>query len=233
MRRANVVGFILLAGTALAGPPAGEGPPVGGSQAGEAGVTTVAESPAAEPRIVAMHRQLGIVQRMHDAVVDGDFAQARETATKLAEPRDIADMPEAWRPWLVVMRESAKRASGDWSHQDAARTVTEVGRSCGGCHAFTGGGPPDSAGDPPEGFGRHGWAAKAMWVSLIRGDEGGFRASGEVLRGADLGKVSKKEAAVFRQLATRATHAQSRAVMADTYGELLGTCAGCHDRLRD
>lgn len=192
---------------------------------------TVMDEPEADPqaRLVAMHRHLALVNTMHDAVIAGNLALARAEAEKLSKPVPIADMPDAWDPYLETMRDSAARAADRWESQDAALTVADIARTCATCHAFVTGGPPVPDGaaptDPVE---KHGWAMTTLWLSLVAGDQVGFNRASLALQGSDLPKVSKKAQVQLRALGTRGVNANSRAIMADTYAALLGSCADCH-----
>ncbi len=190
-------------------------------------------APRQEGRLQAMHRHLGQVEALHLAVVEARLDDARQKARALSEPTEIADMPDAWRPYLQNMRDSASRASGRWSRDDAARTVAEVGRQCGACHAFVGGGPKvEVPGTTLSGTRAHAEASRGLWTALVAGEPDAFKRSALALQNAELTGVRRADANRFRELATRGTHATSRAIMADTYGELLATCAPCHARMK-
>lgn len=192
---------------------------------------TVLDEPDEDPqaRLVAMHRHLALVNTMHDAVITGDLALARAEADKLSKPVPIADMPDAWDPYLETMRDSAARAADRWESQDAALTVADIARTCATCHAFVTGGPPVPDGpapsDPVE---NHGWAMTGLWLSLVAGDQASFNRAALALQHTDLPKTSKKAQAHLRALGTRGVNANSRSIMADTYGELLRACSECH-----
>jgi cytochrome c553 len=192
------------------------------------------------------HATLGI--EMRDAVVHGDVAGAREAAGRLAGLRVDA----AFEPALVekadAMKSAAGRAREAQDVREAARGVADVARTCGECHArFGGPKAAEPAGPADTGFGakatmaRHRWAAARLWQGLATPSGDAWTGGASALVDAPLaaerltpGKTPVAEldalALSLRGHARRALTAQHPEERARIYGDMLETCAACHQR---
>lgn len=191
--------------------------------------------------VIAMHRHLGLTDTLRSAVINGDLDAAREAGRVLARQPPITEAPHRWGPWLIQVKESASRIEDTWDLDTAARTVAEIGRTCGSCHRAEGKGP--SFGPPPDAvlsneaesgiqmhMKGHDQAMAAMWEGLISADDARYTAAATALAAAELGPddyAPELDDTVHR-LARYGARVQGIAARADTYGALLATCARCH-----
>lgn len=188
--------------------------------------------------IIAMHRQLALTEDMRQAVIAGDSLAARKAARTLATLPPLENVPDAWIPWLVSVKESAGRVEDTWDLEVAAHTVAEIGRTCGSCHRtvganvqFPGSGDPGVAGPGLEAhMEHHSRSAELLWQGLIVPDDARFAQAARALAAAKLsdGDAAGDLDAQVHDLADYGTRVKGIAARADTYGALLATCQACH-----
>src|SRR5213078_2430356 len=82
----------------------------------------------------------------------------------------------------------------------------------------------------------HQWAAARMWEGLIAPDDGRWFDGARKLSGTSVAVAAESgslgiadDVSRMRMLATRGTKPGSAADRAQLYGDLLATCAHCHD----
>ena len=90
---------------------------------------------------------------------------------------------------------------------------------------------------------RHLWAMDRLWEGLVGPSEMAWQEGSKVLAAnpfpanalpisEDLQPVAKKQLAAIAALAKQAGSVTELADRSKLYGKLLGTCSGCHSKLR-
>lgn len=186
---------------------------------------------------------------IRDALVRGELPSAKARLADLGRQPSPADVPAEWEPHL----ESLRGAAGDAAEAEALAAVAvgfaRFAAQCADCHRAADAAPsfasPDLApaeGDAPAPMERHQWAAEAMWQGLVAPAPDRYRQGAEVLAAAPLHPAELvvgdappldvvQAAEQARDVAGRASRAETDDARAELYGELLATCAGCHGQL--
>lgn len=220
-------------------------------------IAAAAGPSAKDPSVVRLHmgerfRELTLAR---DSLVQGRHEEARAALLRLSMLDEEPGLPEGWGGWLRGMSEHANRGSQSTDIASLAAAVAQTANQCGGCHESLGrkavlphpGPAPTSVsgltptGDP--GVARHmeghQWAVDRMWAGLVQPSDAAWSESLQVLTVPALDMLTdevgaRESAAVVG--ATLTLHELARAGMddnnpdtrADLYGQVLGTCAGCH-----
>ncbi|MCG6954434.1 MAG: hypothetical protein LJF04_00455 [Gemmatimonadetes bacterium] len=191
------------------------------------------------------------VAEIRDAVVSGDVGATRSPAHWLAthqfEPEEYS-MPEAQEA-LENVRAESRSIVDQKGIPELAGSVARLGAACGSCHTAMQAGPrlnvpsapptPAAGATPEEHMNRHAWASDRLWEGLIGPSDGSWIVGAAVLTGPALdfgppGSASQRVLdlqAKVTQLATSARETRGLQDRATIYGELLETCAECHDIL--
>lgn len=191
------------------------------------------------------------VVEIRDAVVSGDVDATRPPARWLANHQFKAEeypMPQAQEA-LQEMRAESRAIMAQSGIPDLAMSVGRLGAACGSCHTALHGGPhinvPAAPPTPPAGatpeahMKQHAWASERLWEGLIGPSEGSWIVGAAALAGPalDFGPSGSAPARVLElqakltQLAQRAREAHGLQDRATIYGQLLETCADCHEIL--
>lgn len=196
-----------------------------------------------------MHARFAATRTLEQAIVFGDLPRARKEARTIRQLVDPDVLP-AWQPYLTGIRDAARQVELATNLVSAARTSAELGRRCGKCHEAAGAKlrfgsdpAPDPNGKLPVTMASHQWAAGRMWDGLIGPAPDRWLAGAQALIRAPLAIVAEgdlppelavgDDVARLRLLARRALDATTPDARARLYGELLGTCVGCHATIRD
>jgi len=206
------------------------------------------EPPAAPSQsiIQAMHKNLGGTTAMHDAVVRGDLAGARQAANAVATSPRIDQIPEPWLEYQVAMRLEAAKYREVESLPEAATGVVALLDRCAACHSFLALGPSFYASRPPVDKGDlashmavHAWAVDLMYKGLVAPDPKLY-ARGAVTLGEEETHVAKSAstdpeivalAEAVHAIGAAAAGADTPEERAEGYAKVLGTCAQCHTKL--
>lgn len=201
----------------------------GGTGAGAPGSSTVAE------HMYAHYREVGRVQT---AILLGDVNQARPSARWLAGHDMPRGFPAASSPYVETMRLLAREVSAATDVDHAARATAAMGGTCGACHAALGVGPEFGMDAPPSPdeshpMVRHLWAADRLWAGLIGPSEDSWWAGARALASTPffedrVGPGGESAVRDLRRLAGEADRAGAREERVRIYGEVLTTCARCH-----
>jgi cytochrome c553 len=125
-----------------------------------------------------------------DAVIAGRLPDVRAPLARLAAARPSGDLPNDWVPWFDEMRAVAARGTHAASLDAAAKSVAELGATCGECHRTTHGGPAETSSpeyDPKgargleEKMARHRFAADELWVGLTAPAHGAWSTGASAL----------------------------------------------------
>lgn len=180
-----------------------------------------------------------------DRLVVGDLEGARLPARWLGDQIEAEPMmgdPDR----LERMRELAGRVEEAADVEEAAMAVSRLAAECGGCHEENDGGPVFGDLSPlPVGSRlethmlRHIWASSRLWEGLVAADPTHWDRGARVLTEDPLrffehleGDRSVPERARrIHEIGERALETDDRFARAELYGELVTTCAGCHEAM--
>ena len=185
---------------------------------------------------------------MRDAVARGDLDGAKTDAKLLAELRMDGPRRGLWKQMLDAMKAASAQSAGANDLKDAGRDVGLVATTCGDCHAKFG--RPGIVVEPPGAPGsgarasmqRHQWAAERLWDGLVVPSDDAWNSGALALAEAPLvpeeltpGKSPvprvRELAQTVHNLALKAASAERVDARADLYGQVLATCAECHQWL--
>jgi cytochrome c556 len=205
-------------------------------------------SPTVEPRMVGHFVTVG---KMHDAAAAGDLPALHAVATELLSRETGEGMPRKAAPYIEEYRMFAQLAARAPDVASGASAVARVGAACGSCHRTVKRGPQYKlVSGPPEGetavatrMIRHRWAADRLWEGLVGPSDALWQAGAEALRDAPLftdaltRDVAQYEAVTklaweVHEIGALANTAREQSRRAELYGDLLATCAACHNLLR-
>jgi len=189
-----------------------------------------------------MHDRYGVVERMRDALIEGELEQAQAHGRGLAAVAAV-DVPAAAEPLREVIAAKGAEVSAASDLSKASLAFGELVLSCGTCHerahaTWTWEVPELPHGDDPAThMGRHRWAVDRMWEGLLVHDADHFDMGARALADAPL--LPDEDDSELAALAGR-VHAlggdlpddAGMAPRAARFGQLLTTCADCHRRLR-
>jgi len=214
-----------------------------------AGLALIACRPRSEVVREHMQDHFDYATAIHAAIIDGDLEASREAARWVADHEGI-DAPSSWDSYLESMRSTAQQVANAPSVGAAADGASRLTRACGSCHStlapeatFTA--SPAPADDPmivPHML-RHNWAIERMWEGLTMSSVEAWNLGAQELSGTpvsmDAMSVEEGAAEAVSALAHRVHQlgAQGAAEVGwggrtDVYGQLLTTCAACHQRVR-
>ena len=203
--------------------------------------------PEVAPRMIGHYENVG---RLYTEAGAGRLDGVRTEARELLARVSGEGLPDNVASHVEELRAFAALASRAPDLQSGATAVARVGAACGSCHKAmkkcpkyaAPEGPP--AGDTPVATRmiRHRWAAEQLWDGLVGPSDGSWRAGASVLRDAPLFTDAlthdveqydavTKLAWTVHDIGARANSATAQPARADLYGEVLGTCAACHQML--
>jgi hypothetical protein len=189
--------------------------------------------------------------RIRDAVVSGDVGATRSPARWLATHQFEAEeypAPEA-REALEKLRDESRSITNQREIPELAGSVARLGAACGSCHTAMKAGPhlsvpaapptPAAGATPEEHMNRHAWASERLWEGLVGPSEGSWIVGAAVLTGPALdfgppGSASQRVLDLQAKVARLAASARETRGLQDrarVYGQLLETCAECHEIL--
>lgn len=200
--------------------------------------------PGVEPRMIGHYES---VSRLYAEAAAGRLDGVRREANELLAAVSDEGLPRRVAGLVEELQTYAGLAARAPDVTLAASAVARVAAGCGSCHRtlkheliyepLTG--PPP--GDTPlaSRMLRHRWAADRLWDGLVGPSDDAWRAGAAVLRDAPLftdaltQDVQQYEAVTklawtVQEIGARAISARDQGARAGLYGELLGTCATCH-----
>lgn len=190
-----------------------------------------------------MRAKLYDVRAIELALLRDHLVEAKILARAIATAPEEPALSE-WAPMMARIREQAQAVATATSGDEALRHLPHLAAACAECHIASGNWPaferaPAVPSDGPVvlRMARHQWATDRMWDGLIGGREDAWHAGLGVLAAtpAPFAIVDGDEVALAKQLQSLATAAlrDRPADSLDTrvriYGELLVTCAACHE----
>jgi hypothetical protein len=203
--------------------------------------------PDATPLQDHMHEHFESISELQRAIARGHLDTAKTHAQWLIDHE--VKLREGWPMLVDDMRVAAGEVVKAKDLPTAAVVAARLGRTCSRCHerqsaVVTFAWEPA----PADGLAlatqmrRHQWAAARLWEGLVGPSDEMWNEGASALAKAKLDEVAASGgmprgdvaalAAKTRELATRAMTIDNGEERMTLYGELLSTCAGCHELVR-
>lgn len=194
-----------------------------------------------------MRAHFGAVADVERAITRGLLDRAREDARYIVEHDEPSGAAGA--PFVAEMKRAAQAVIDAKDLPTAGASAAVLGRACSRCHeattaviAFAWEPQPEPDGTLRVQMQRHQWAAARLWEGLVGPSDEMWTQGSEALAAAELDALAAARgvargdvqalAGHVRELATRAKTLRSGDERAALYGDLLSTCAGCHQLVR-
>jgi cytochrome c553 len=193
-----------------------------------------------------MRKHFAAVSELQRAIARGHLDDAHELAgwlTGHAEP-----LQEGWEPYVDELQAAARDVSTAGDLPTAAALAARLGRACSRCHeardaivSFSWAPAPDETPMLASQMKRHQWAAARLWEGLVGPADQLWKEGADVLSHTKLDVAQAAElnrgdvaalAGRVRELAKRAGTVTDHDERAKLFGEMLSTCAGCHQLVR-
>ena len=193
--------------------------------------------------VALMEQHYNAAISSHDALIRGDLKTLRSQLAKISTQELPAAAPQSWRPHHTRLREAARSAASVSSLDTAATVMSAVTEACGACHAAAGAGkiyfwpaPPDKDNKLKTAMRTHQWATERLWEGVTGSLDEAWNRGAAVLAEARVfsdkrdtvkSTLLAREAELRKmgQTAKETTGLHERAII---YGQLLATCAECH-----
>lgn len=189
----------------------------------------------------AMGRHDEQAERARAAVVAGDLPTYLAALSAESTAPLPGDRPELAASYL----DAVKAAEGASDLQQGARGVGRLGAACATCHATAPGHryPPSGFESESASVGermmRHWWSVEALWQGLVDNNDTAWAAGASSLAATDLtsvpgfpeGTEASVRAARLREAAAAAAKASGPPARGEALGDVLATCAACHEAL--
>jgi mono/diheme cytochrome c family protein len=206
----------------------------------------IAESPSVAARMQQHEKHAALLR---DSVARGDLASARREARVLADLKLDASADRSWTDPLTAMNAAAAQLADADTQAEASRALARLALTCADCHAQLGRPGSSTFELERETWGVEGHmtllhhaAALQMWDGLVVPSDDSWNAGARALSGAPLapelltpGKTPVPRvgelASHVHELARKATTANDRVTRADLFGQMMTTCATCHQWL--
>jgi len=187
-------------------------------------------------------------EAIRSAVIHGPLSAVGRHAVALSNLAGDAKTPPSWKEWAERVKVIAGRIGSSPDAASASVATTDIGLTCGACHASKGGGPHLKIGKPPETgttlpeqMQRHSWASERLWEGIYAPSDAAWKAGAAALAGTDFpaevlkkgGVRARAAASDFKRLAATARDQKTAEARASHYAALLQTCASCHIAVRD
>lgn len=201
---------------------------------------TTGEPAEPRPEVSAhMKEHFTRVSAIRDAVIAGDYAATREPSTWLAEHGAPQGIPDDWIELVTDLRKMAGGLEEATDVEQVALALGPVARACGSCHEKLGAEIKYQPPAAPAGDGfkaemdRHRWAAGLLWDGVVIPNDAAWTAGAGHFAATALVPEKptpelEKLAAEVKQLGEKAASAADRQSRGNVYGELLASCATCH-----
>ena len=210
----------------------------------------VAAAPVAAPETLKQHmwKHFSAISQLQRAIARGNLDETKELARWIATHAEAPQ--EGWETYLDQLHAAALEVADAKDLPTAASRAARLVRACSRCHqareavvAFAWELPPDDGPALQVQMKRHQWAAARLWDGLVGPSDELWNEGAGVLATAHLDTVQAAGggptrgdvsalAAHVREIAVRAVDLKDTDERAQLYGELLSTCAGCHQLVR-
>ena len=179
------------------------------------------------------------------AVIRGDLEATEEPAAWLAE-YDEPGLPDGSEAFLLELQRAAARVVESTTIEAAGAATGRIAAACGSCHReYYPEMKPTEDVEPPPGaeadlamhMVRHVWGADRLWEGLVLPSNDAWEAGADAFAGAPLATDDlafdnpegvRALANLTHEVGRRAGLETEPSLRARTYGELLATCAACH-----
>jgi hypothetical protein len=179
------------------------------------------------------------------AVIRGDLEATKEPASWLAE-YDEPGLPEGSEAFSRELQRAGARVVEATTIEAAGAATGRIAAACGSCHREYYPGmeptgnvepPPGEEGDVATHMVRHAWASDRLWEGLVLPSNPAWEEGADAFAGVPLATddLAFENPEGVRALANRNHELGRRAgletepsLRARTYGELISTCAACH-----
>ncbi len=187
-----------------------------------------------------------IADAVRDAVERGDLEKAKAEARTLSERQFDGSTSELWHEKTGMMRDAASEIENAQDLKEAGRDVAIIARVCGGCHEEYG--RPDvlvdiessNASGARASMQQHQWAVERLWDGLVVPSDTAWSAGAQILSDNPLvlglptdGAPSMRRigelVALVHKIGSKAVKTNQAADRAELFGQLLVTCAECHE----
>jgi hypothetical protein len=210
-------------------------------------VTAPLDAPDPETLKQHMWKHFSAISQLQRAIARGHLDEAKELASWIASHPEAPQ--EGWETYLDQLHGAALEVAGAKDLPTAASLAARLVRTCSRCHqardaivAFAWELAPEDGPALQVQMKRHQWAAARLWDGLVGPSDELWNEGAGVLATAHLdtvqaaGGVPRGDvsalAAHVRELGVRAVSVEDTDERAQLYGELLSTCAGCHQIVR-
>ncbi|MFN0245930.1 MAG: hypothetical protein ACKV2T_03415 [Kofleriaceae bacterium] len=225
-------------------------PPVTGKEAAppETPVTPPL-APDADSASVQEHMRahFAAVVDVQRAITRGHLDRAHEAAKRILTHEEPAI--EGGAPFVAEMKRAAEAVIAAKDLPTAGTSAAVLGYTCSRCHeatnaviAFAWEPQPEPDGSLRVQMQRHQWAAARLWEGLVGPSDEMWSQGSEALATAELDALAAGRGVARGDVQALASHvrdlaksARSTALGAERqklYGDLLSTCAGCHQLVR-
>jgi len=197
-----------------------------------------------------MHEHLTRISMIKSAIVAGNLEGVDEPASWLAEHETVAGLPKEFESYVIQMKSHARRVIDAQNLVSAAKSVSEMAKTCGNCHLVNEINlefgddrmPRMDVEDVVTHMQRHQWAMDRLWEGLIGPSDTAWHRGADMLIDAPLlpsdVTTAVDDVAEISNIARRihalggiGTETKTPDARSELYAEILGLCSRCHTLL--
>ncbi len=196
-----------------------------------------------------MQDHFSAIREIERAIVMGDEKAARDTARAFAAHPTSADIA-SYSDEILAVSDAANQIAASDSLAEMADHAATLASQCGHCHLITSSITTFEWTEAPakdqaakDRMHRHRWAMDRLWEGLVGPSQHSWMAGAEVLSANPMpiaalasAGIPEEEAEthlmVLQALGAKASTVTKSEERTALYGELLGTCSGCHTQVK-
>jgi hypothetical protein len=197
-----------------------------------------------------MHEHLTRISAIKAAIIAGKLEGVYEPASWLAEHETMADLPKEFESYVMQMKSHARSVMEAQDIVSAARSVSDMAKTCGNCHLVNEVNlesgydriPRQDIDGVVTHMRRHQWALDHLWMGLIGPSDTDWDRGTDMLIDAPLHSsavtMSADDVAEISIISRRihalggiGTETKTPDARSELYAEILGLCARCHTLL--
>ena len=197
-----------------------------------------------------MHGHLVQISMIKSAIVAGKLEDVDEPARWLADHETAAGIPVEFESYAIQMKSYARRVSEAQDLDSAAKSVSNMAKTCGNCHLVNEVNlefgydqmPRMDVEDVVTHMQRHQWATDRLWEGLIGPSDAAWNRGADMLidapllpsdvtRATDNTEEIAEIAHRIHALGGISTETKTPDARSELYAEVLGLCASCHTLL--